>query len=780
MKKDKKNTKSYRIPKYSAGGQVALELAPLATSLISNKLNNGEVPTDGSNMLNYGGQGAAFGAQIGTSIGVPLGTGIGAGVGAIAGAGYGLYSANKQQKAKRQADNINTANQQYSDVYGAQNPDMYQAPVYADGGVVVAYRDSKGGLDRRLGAKYALGGQVNAPLIEVEAGEIVADGDNITHIGKTPHAEGGDKLPVYNKGFKRNKDKPYAIAGGTVYSTQYSDEERQNIANNMKKVKFPISKGSKDRAQKTLDYMAALEGPSEQQFAEGGAIPVYYGKGGLDRRLGAKYDGGGYINRYMRSPLNTADTREINVNNTSVPGPYSTKNSVVYPTTTIETPNKYMGGAGGAGFYNDINLNTQENMAYEEALPGKGPVSSTPYPVRAPYINPPEAPDLNFPPLSNESVEKHKKHVAGYENIKSKYPNFYTEKDRPFMGPTPKRMLALQKLASGGAENMANSWTDLYDTRENPGTYTRRKDDMLDEYSAPRKEYNSALAMGWNNAPVNINENPAVPNNAFLNQYLDWKNSNSNVQLDQNGNPVSTEQGGKYSGGPEDGKTGMGTNSPAAAGQTGEVPNANEFVDTGSRYGMGNVSKYLAPAYNMFMGSTKPEYAEMGKFTPNLLTNPERALMPNRLRDSRAAYSSTKNSLVGNMTAGQRNASMLMAGNNYNRANQDIYGKFAASELDIANKNNMMINDANKSNMQVDYMNADNRLKAKSAGRAMIGEGLSQFGEIGQMNEKNENQLAVDELRSLLYSGSIPPNSEAAKRVEKLIQTKLSKPKKKK
>lgn len=762
MKKNKKNTKTYRIPKYSAGGQVALELAPLATSLISNKLNTGEVPTDGGNMLNYGGQGAAFGAQIGSVI-PGVGTGIGAGVGAVAGAGYGLYSANKQQKAKRQADNINTANQQYSDVYGAQNPDMYQAPVYADGGFVPVY-SSKGGLDRRLGAKYSHGGEVPANMIEVETGEIVADGDNITHIGKVPHSEGGDKLPVYNKGFKRSKDKPYAIAGGMVYSTQYSEEERNNISSNMKKVKFPISKGSKDRAQKTLDHMAALEGSPDVQFANGGTIPVYNSKGGwdrrlgakylhggtipiqnnkggLDRRLGAKYDNGGKVNGIMRSPMNNADTRRYNQEAVEQ-SPYLASNYQAGPTANGMLPIT----AAQRANQEPINVNASPNMAGPVAVPinnnkqpsfdpafgfsgqigaspefhaiqqaGKGPLPSsmrltnTPYPVRAPYINPPAASDLNFPPLSQESIDKD----------------------------------------------------------ENPGAYTRNVNNILEEMKTPAKQYKSALSMGWGNVPVDINGQPITPQNS---PKYGGGAANNNVPLDQNGNPIPTseQQGGKYGGGGGGGSS-MGTNVPAPA----PVPAPEQPNETAEEYqnnSVGNMSKYLAPAYNMFMGATKPEYAEMSKYTPNLLTNPERALMPNRLRDSRAAYSSTKNSLVGNMTAGQRNAAMLMAGNNYNRANQDIYGNFGASELDIANKNNALINEANRSNLQVDYMNADNRLKAKSAGRAMIGEGLSQMGEIGQLDEKNDNQLAVDELRSLLYTESIPPNSEAGKRITEQIK----------
>jgi len=198
----------------------------------------------------------------------------------------------------------------------------------------------------------------------------------------------------------------------------------------------------------------------------------------------------------------------------------------------------------------------------------------------------------------------------------------------------------------------------------------------------------------------------------------------------------------------------------------------NQLVDDGtgySGYGVGNLSKYLVPAYNMFMGARKPEYATMENYAPTLMTNPEAALLPNRLRDSRSAYSTFKNNFRGNMTAGQRNAMMLAANRDFNKANQDIYGNFAKSEIDTRNMNNELINKANMANMQSRYLNEENRLKAISAGRNMMGEGLSQFGEIGQLDERNVNQMAVDELRTLLYSGSVPPNSKAAQMIEERL-----------
>ena len=152
------------------------------------------------------------------------------------------------------------------------------------------------------------GGTVNNNMIEVEKGEIVADDANTTHIGKIPHSQGGDKLPVYPKGFKRDKKQPYAIEGGTVYSTQYNEGEREQIQKAMNKVKYPISKGTKNRNQKLLDHMASLEGTPDDYMVNGGTVRTA-SKGGLDRRLSAKYAIGGSIGR---SPMNTYESRERN------------------------------------------------------------------------------------------------------------------------------------------------------------------------------------------------------------------------------------------------------------------------------------------------------------------------------------------------------------------------------------------------------------------------------------------------------------------------------------
>lgn len=541
----KKNLKSYKIPKYTFGTQEIMGLAPLATSLIANNVDkNAEVASDGGNMLKYGSQGAQFGAQMGTSIAPGLGTAIGAGVGAIGGATYGLVDANKQQKAFKAANKLKSRKQLMADTYGAENPDLYQTDVYAHGGTV------------------------NNNIIEVETGEIVADGENVTHIGKNPHTMGGDKLSVYNKGFKRDKKQPYAIAEGTVYSTQYNEGERKEIGKNMNKVKYPMSKGSKKRAEGVLEHMQALEGTPDNYMVNGGNIPTNNYKGGLDRKLGAKYEFG----------TDKIDP-EKGLFYDPLTGPVATEKEI--STSTIVDPAKTFSGVMRA------NMNA--------------------------------------------------------------FPNIYKNK--------------------------------------------------IDSNSI-------------NNSPQNMN--------------MDQINAVANAPL-----------------------TGFG-NQPL----TSSTKDINVNNDTNSFNSP--LSAYTAPLYNMITGASKPEYVTKGSYTPSKLINPEKALLPNRLKAARESYSNFKNSIVGNMTAGQRAGILSTASNESNRATQGIYDKYAASEMDIMNKNNVLLNDSMKYNNEVDYLNSENKLKAKAAGRNLVSTGLTQLSDISQLDTKNANNQEVDELKAILYSSTIP------------------------
>jgi hypothetical protein len=635
--------KSYKIniPKYKVGAQEITSLAPVATSLAINFLGD-----DATNPTTQGfKQGlniASYGAQLGTSINPGIGTAIGAGAGALIGGTMGVVSANKNKRNLAVKNNIKAANKANSQ-YMAENPDAYQTDI------------------------YALGGQINAPIIEVEKGEVITNSDNdITHTGVNPHSNGGDKLLVYPKGFKSKT--PHAIAGGTVYSTQYSDKEREQIVKNVNKVKYPMSSMSKKRATKVLDFMADREGNPEGQYNHGG--PIY--ANGVDEIPG--------FNKYMRSPLNTAGNRERNQYLSSLP-----KESFI--------ADNYQPGPAVGGML---------------PLPNQTRALQEPLNLNA-------STNVNGPVI--DSINTNTKYAGGPSGS--------------FVGYND---ATLKSIFSDNASN-----NNIGPVNSTP--YPARVD--------------TSVEMGSSN-----NINPGMFKFRHMKpSFLPQRNAN-------NDNIAPTEQGGKFGGGPGAGNTGMNTNSALAASQTGGVPSNTTSTKTNKseRFNLDNLSRYAAPLYNTALGMTKPEYPTMENVSFKLNTNPEKLLLPSRIRAARNKYSMLKNQANGNLTVAQRMGILNSVGSDFNNDLQSIYGNFAASEANTQNSNNQIINQQDAMNREINYKNADAKLRAKSANRNLVSTGLSQLTDIGQLNTKNKNQMSIDKIRTLIYKDIIPNvgNSKAA------------------
>jgi hypothetical protein len=203
------------------------------------------------------------------------------------------------------------------------------------------------------------------------------------------------------------------------------------------------------------------------------------------------------------------------------------------------------------------------------------------------------------------------------------------------------------------------------------------------------------------------------------------------------------------------------------------VVKTDQAVDnSGSkRFNLNNASRYAAPLYNTALGMTKPEYPTMENVSFKLNTNPEKLLLPSRIRAARNKYSMLKNQANGNLTVAQRMGILNSVGSDFNNDLQSIYGNFAASEANTQNSNNQIINQQDAMNREINYKNADAKLRAKSANRNLVSTGLSQLTDIGQLNTKNKNQMAVDELRTLIYKDIIPNvgNSKAAQTILKKL-----------